>query len=162
MDKKAVDEYGRPYPDYTKRQPPFLTADALVVKKTKDGSYELLLITRKGEPFHGQYAFPGGHVDYNESPETGCLRELMEETSIKGLSTELLTVRGNPDRDPRRHTVTIAYIVPVEEDAQPIAGDDAATAKFLPISEVIAAKDKLAFDHWEIVKVLLDKLNISY
>ena len=86
----------------------------------------------------------------------------MEETNLKGESVELLTVRGDPQRDPRRHTVTIAYIVTVAADAEPKPGDDAATAKFIPFSEVIKMKDNYAFDHWEIIKTLLSKMKISY
>jgi 8-oxo-dGTP diphosphatase len=120
------------------------------------------MITRKNDPFKGHFAFPGGFVDYNEDPKDGCLRELEEECNLKGLSCELLTVRGHPTRDPRGHVVTIAYLVKVADDAQPKAGDDAATAKFYDLREIIAAKDKLAFDHYEILKVLLPKLNKDY
>lgn len=30
------------------------------------------------------YAFPGGHIDYNEDPADACLRELKEECHIDG------------------------------------------------------------------------------
>ena len=44
-----------------------------------DDDHDVLLITRGKEPQVGCLAFPGGHIDYNESPEDACIRELKEE-----------------------------------------------------------------------------------
>jgi len=44
------------------------------------------------------------------------------------LSVELVDVKGDPQRDPRGHYVTIVYKVEVPENAEPKADDDAATA----------------------------------
>ena len=64
---------------------PRTAADAIVIKKNKETSdYELLLITRKKETFHGKLAFPGGHIDYGEDPLIACVRELQEECGIIG------------------------------------------------------------------------------
>ena len=76
-----------------------------------------MLITRKKEPFHGCYAFPGGHIDYGEDPVESCIRELKEECGIDGSKPELVDVRGKPDRDPRYHMISIFYIVEVSPDA---------------------------------------------
>ena len=67
----------------------------MVIKKVGD-EYEILMITRKHDPFKDCLALPGGYLDYNESPAEGCLRELMEETTLQGLTCELLTVAGEP------------------------------------------------------------------
>jgi 8-oxo-dGTP diphosphatase len=48
------------------------------------------MIKRKGQPFKGYFAFPGGFVDYNEEPQQGCLRELKEECNLDGKSIELV------------------------------------------------------------------------
>lgn len=69
-----------------------------------------------------------GHLDYGEEPSQCCLRELKEETGIIGISAKLLTVRGEPNRDPRGHTIGIIYNVVVPDNVQPKADDDAATA----------------------------------
>jgi len=116
-----------------------------------------LLITRGRDPFKGALAFPGGFVDYNEDPEVACLRELEEECGIKGKSVELVTVAGNPKRDPRKHIISIAYLVHLENvNQEPKAGDDAATAHWYDLKEVWTSKE-MAFDHKDIVKVMLQQ-----
>ncbi|MEA2081303.1 MAG: NUDIX hydrolase [Elusimicrobiota bacterium] len=45
---------------------------------------EVLITRRAFEPAAGQWSLPGGFVEYNEHPADACLRELMEETGIKG------------------------------------------------------------------------------
>jgi hypothetical protein len=48
-------------------------------------------------------------------------------------------------------------VVEVSPDATPIAGDDAASAMFYDIKEILESNDKLAFDHKEILEELLEK-----
>jgi len=38
---------------------------------------------------------------------------------LKGKNPKLITVHGDPMRDPRRHVVTILYAVTVDTDAVP-------------------------------------------
>ena len=131
--------------------------DALTIRPCANNSFDILLITRKKEPNTGCYAFPGGHLEIDEDPEVAVLRELKEETSLVGKTPELFQVRGKPGRDPRGHTVSIFYCVEVDADAVPKADDDAATAKFYPISEVIQKKEQFAFDHYEVLEALVNK-----
>ena len=126
-----------------------LTTDAIVLRKHKDDEYhDILLVTRGKNPFAGKLAFPGGFVNYGENPEHGCIRELKEETELEAKNIELLTVRGDPNRDPRRHVVTIVYIINVEPDAKPKGGDDAKDAQFYDLKHILETqKDKMSFDH---------------
>ena len=75
---KSLDPFGRPYPPkHDGYLVPRTAADAIVIKKDKEtGDYQILLIQRKKETFHGKYAFPGGHIDYGEDPVEACVREL--------------------------------------------------------------------------------------
>ena len=138
---------------------PTLAADAIVLRKHKADEYhDILLVTRGHPPFEGKLAFPGGSVNYGEDPQDGCLRELKEETELDGKDIELLTVRGKPDRDPRRHVVTIVYIVNVDPDSKPKGGDDAKDAKFYDLKSIIEKeKDNMSFDHYSIIEELVEK-----
>eukprot|EP01016_Furgasonia_blochmanni_P011612 TRINITY_DN1531_c0_g1_i8.p2 TRINITY_DN1531_c0_g1~~TRINITY_DN1531_c0_g1_i8.p2 ORF type:complete len:142 (-),score=41.60 TRINITY_DN1531_c0_g1_i8:132-494(-) len=114
----------------------------------------------RDRPYTGRHAFPGGHLDYNEDLQDCCLRELREETGLNGTSCTLFGVRGHPLRDPRGHYVTIIYVVRVPDDAQPTAGDDAATAKFYDLETAYKmGKDAFAFDHFEILDELVKNIS---
>jgi 8-oxo-dGTP diphosphatase len=121
---------------------PALAADCVVFDKAG----RLLLIRRKNSPFQGQYALPGGFVDYGERMEDAALRELKEETGIVGRIVRLIGVYSRPERDPRGDCVSAAYLVD-GGGQQPVAGDDAASAEFVQNYRA----EKLAFDHNEIV-----------
>ncbi len=148
-----VDEYQLKY------RIPSLTTDAVVLRKHKnDDFHDILLVTRGNDPEKGKLAFPGGFVDYGEDPENGCLRELKEETELIGKDVELLTVRGNPKRDPRRHVVSIIYTVNVDPDSQPKGADDAKDAKFYDLKDIIENKKaQIAFDHYGVIEELIEK-----
>ena len=147
-----------------KYKTPSLTTDAIVLRKHKDDeNHDILLVTRGHDPYAGRLAFPGGFVNYGEDPKCGCIRELKEETCLDGKDIELLTVRGNPDRDPRRHVVTIVYIVNVDPDAVPKGADDAKDAKFYDLKNIIETqKNKMSFDHYSIIEELVEKKLKNY
>ena len=121
---------------------PALAADCVVF----DPDGRLLLIRRKNPPFQGQFALPGGFVDYGERMEDAALRELKEETGIDGAMIRLIGVYSRPDRDPRGHCVSAVYLIDAGGQS-PVAGDDAATAEFVADFR----SQRLAFDHDEIV-----------
>lgn len=56
--------------------------------------------------------------------------------------------------------VSIMYRVHVAEDAVPKAGDDAATARFYKVKEIIGDEKKFAFDHFSVLESLLKKEKI--
>lgn len=122
---------------------PSVTVDCIVF----DSRGRLLLIRRRNPPFAGQLALPGGFVDYGETTEAAARRELLEETGLVAKEVRLVGVYSKPGRDPRGHTIGIAYLANVEAGA-PVAGDDAADAEFRPDWRELA----LAFDHNEIVR----------
>ncbi|HEX4894385.1 MAG TPA: NUDIX hydrolase [Hyphomicrobiaceae bacterium] len=105
---------------------PLLTADCVVL----DARDRVLLIRRGRPPFEGHYALPGGFVDVGEPVEEACRRELLEETGVKAGRLTLIGVYSAPDRDPRFHTASAAFLTRVRR-ADAKAGDDAAAAEWV-------------------------------
>lgn len=121
---------------------PALTVDCVVF----NARGYVLLIRRKHEPFRGSYALPGGFVELGETVENACRRELKEETGLGVGALRLIGVYSDPDRDPRGHTCSVAYLAGVGE-AEVHAGDDAAAAEWVADWRTEA----LAFDHAQIL-----------
>ncbi len=126
---------------------PLLTVDAVILYEKSN----IILIRRKYPPFQREYALPGGFVDIGETVEDACIREVEEETNINVKIVKLIGVFSDPKRDPRGHTITIAFLCePLTKNEKPKAKDDAAALEIIPISNI--ASLKLAFDHMEIIK----------
>ena len=85
---------------------PLLTTDCVIF----DGAARVLLIRRKNEPFKRAYALPGGFIDVGETTEAACRREVLEEAGIVVDRLVLVGVYSDPGRDPRGHTVSVAYM----------------------------------------------------
>lgn len=141
---------------------PYLTADLLVF--SQDGS-QILLVQRKGHPFLGCWAFPGGFAKADETIEQTALRELQEETGAELSADELIPVGlySAPGRDPRGWVVSQAYMARVSAPRLRVrAGDDAAQAVWFRITgsgpelqlacgEIRLRPEALAFDHGQIL-----------
>ena len=125
---------------------PALAVDAAVHRDD-----QVLLIQRKFPPMVGYWGLPGGFVERDEDPLDAVLRELKEETGLTGSNPELLMVMGDPQRDPRKHIVSIVYSVTVNA-GEPAAGDDAADARFWPLNAILSGDVPMAGDHLQIVK----------
>jgi 8-oxo-dGTP diphosphatase len=124
---------------------------ALAVDAAVQRGEDVLLIQRKYPPMVGYWGLPGGFVERDEDPLNAVLRELKEETGLIGSNPELLMVMGDPQRDPRKHIVSIVYSISVAE-GEPKAGDDAADARFWPLNAILAGDVPMAGDHLQIVK----------
>ncbi len=122
---------------------PLLTVDCIVF----DAKGRVLLIRRGRPPFEGHYALPGGFVDVGETVEDACRRELLEETGVTVGRLHLVGVYSAPNRDPRGHTVSVAFAAR-GRTARLRAGDDAAAAEWVERWQ----REPLAFDHGKIVK----------
>ena len=150
------DELGRALPpkDPDGFRHPVLTVDAIAVRTGAQGP-EVLLIQRGQPPHEGRMAFPGGFVDYGEDPKMAVLRELEEECGITGGDPRVLAVLGALPPHLRKHVVTVAYRVDVGPE-EPMAGDDAAEARFVPLDEARQwPSDRWAFDHRSLLEHIL-------
>lgn len=121
---------------------PTPTVDGIIASSGK-----IVLIQRKKEPFKGQYALPGGFVEYGETVEDAVVREVKEETGLETEIVELVGVFSDPARDPRRHTMSVAYSLRITGGAL-CSGDDAASADYFPLDKL----PPLAFDHGGIIE----------
>jgi 8-oxo-dGTP diphosphatase len=124
---------------------PSLTVDAIIEFPDE----RIVLIKRGFPPFKGKWALPGGFVEIGETVESACIREVMEECGIEVEIIKTLGVYSRPDRDPRRHTITIAFIATWKSGV--LAGsDDAAVAELFTKTQL--ENLELAFDHREILR----------
>lgn len=130
-----------------------LTVD-LVILTLRDASLHVLLVQRGVEPYAGMMALPGGFLrDETEPIQTAARRELCEETGLDAdtLHLEQFGVYGDPGRDPRGRVVSVAYLAIMPRLPDPVAGTDAADARWMRADDVLANRLGLAFDHHRIV-----------
>ncbi len=68
---------------------------------------------------NGLWCLPGGHVDLGETLEKACLRELFEETGLKGCVIRLIGIYSDPENSlhiaqgPEWHTVRVSFLCDV-------------------------------------------------
>jgi len=105
----------------------------------------IVLIERKNPPYG--WGIPGGFVDYGESVESAAQREALEETSLDIELIEQFQVYSDPQRDARKHTISIVFIATAV--GTPQAADD---AKNLSIFSLWEIPDNLCFDHDQILR----------
>ena len=156
-----------PYP------PIFSTVDAVV---TCAGC--VLLIRRGRAPGKGLWALPGGFVEPAETLYRSAVRELQEETNLSVTSEVLerslqaIRVFDNPDRSQRGRTITHAHYFALDleflELNNPLnskpnqglpfiqAGDDAAQAQWVPITDLPAMEAEFMDDHFHILDSFLN------
>jgi ADP-ribose pyrophosphatase YjhB (NUDIX family) len=94
----------------------------------------LLLIRRGRGPAQGTWSVPGGRVLPGETLAEAVVRELLEETGVEGVCGPLLG--WDEIIDDEHHFVILDFTVEVLEDTEPVAGDDAAEAAWVPLDEV--------------------------
>lgn len=113
-------------------QQPVLAVEVLVVDD--DG---VLAMERDAGRDAGTWAFPGGHVQAGEHPETAAVRELVEETGlvVERPSLASLDVRAKSNRD-GSHYVVHDYAVSraaATGEVRPVDGEAAALSVHSPV-----------------------------
>lgn len=132
---------------------PKTTIDAIILEEPES----IILIKRRNPPFKDEWALPGGFVELGERVEDAVIREAKEETGLAIEIIKLVGVYSDPNRDPRGHTISIAYLCKKKNKGdKPKAGSDAKEAKTVTRNEI--AQLELAFDHNIIVQ---DALKIA-
>jgi ADP-ribose pyrophosphatase YjhB (NUDIX family) len=95
-----------------------------------DNEGRILLIKRKLPPRIGDWALPGGHVDWGESAEAAAIREVHEETGLEIRLTRLLCTMGLPSLLNPEQCVLKSVFVGAIAGGKLQAGDDALEARF--------------------------------
>ena len=98
---------------------------------------ERLLMVRRGHgPAAGTWAVPGGRVEPGETLAEAVVRELLEETGIEGVCGRLIGVEEVLPEDGAGHFVILDFEVSILEAAEPVAGDDAAEARWVGLGDI--------------------------
>lgn len=90
-------------PHKTQASRPLVGIGVLILKDGK-----VLLGKRKGSHGEGEYAYPGGHLEFGESIEGTARREVMEETGIQIKNIRFLRIANVVKYN--KHYVDIALI----------------------------------------------------
>ena len=122
---------------------------ALTVNIIMEKTGLVLLIKRAKPPYKGLFAIPGGFVGYGESVEAAAVRECKEETGLDAKLEGIAGVYSDPERDPRKHTVSVVFVASAV-GGKLKAGDDAADAGWFHPDELL--EGDVAFDHWRILQ----------
>ncbi|MEB3210820.1 MAG: NUDIX hydrolase [Leptolyngbyaceae bacterium] len=117
----------------------------LIIEMVDRPHRPIVLIERLNPPYG--WALPGGFVDYGESVETAARREAKEETNLSVTLVEQFQVYSDPERDDRKHTISIVFLATAT--GIPQAQDD---AKALAIYHPWEKPEKLCFDHDQILQ----------
>ena len=101
----------------------------------------MLLIRRGTPPRMDEWSIPGGRIEWGETAQTAALRELEEETGVKAELLGLIDVVDGHFLDGHgacvRHYVLVDYAA-IWRSGEPVAGDDAAEARFWPLDQALA------------------------
>ncbi|RLE53657.1 MAG: NUDIX hydrolase [Candidatus Methanomethylicota archaeon] len=129
---------------------PLLAVDAVILVN----EHSIVLVKRKKPPFEGFWALPGGFVEYGETVEAAVKREVFEETGLKVEVLDLIGVFSKPDRDPRGHVISIAFLTKAIGGTLK-EGEEVGEVRAFKVDSL---PENLAFDHGEIIREALKKL----
>ena len=103
---------------------------------------QVLLIKRGNPPRQGQWSLPGGRLEWGETTKVAALRELLEETGVRAELLGLVDVLDGMFSSRTTGETTLHYVM-IDYAArwisgEPVAGDDAAEARFVSLNEAMA------------------------
>ncbi|WP_156452025.1 NUDIX domain-containing protein [Novosphingobium sp. CCH12-A3] len=131
--------------------PPFAVTVDLVLMTVADGVLSVLLQRRGEEPYVGALALPGGFVGIEETLDDAARRVLVGKAGVAAQDSawlEQLYTFGDPQRDPRMRTVSVAYFALLPHAVLQQAVTSKADLALRPVTE---PGELLAFDHTAII-----------
>ena len=127
--KEAV-RSGREYP-----LAPIVGVAAVVLRQR-----DVLLIRRGREPLLGAWSLPGGALELGETTAEGIVREVFEETGVDAKPIEIVATVDRIVRDEQQrvrfHYVLAEWLCTADGAQEPVCGDDAVEARWVPLAEV--------------------------
>jgi 8-oxo-dGTP diphosphatase len=87
-----------------------------VIFTVEQDKLKVLLHQREKEPFENAYELPGGLLRDGEMPEERLKQKLEEMVGKEKIYFDQFSTFTNPDRDPRKRTVSLGYIALVNEE----------------------------------------------
>ncbi len=97
-----------------------------------------LLLVRRAD--NGQWALPGGTLEWGETLRRSIVRELFEEAGVQQVSLgPAVGVFSRPDRDPRFHGVTVAVRCTVGAAGAPVNPLEIREVRFFAPEDVPAS-----------------------
>ena len=94
-----------------------------------------LVVVRRGKaPAEGRWTIPGGRLERGETTAEAAVRELAEETGLRGVDEGLCGILEIVA--PEGQLVIVDRWVAVEGDSPPVADDDAADARDVTIADL--------------------------
>lgn len=126
----------------------------------------VLLVQRPGgagEPYPERWALPGGFVDVSQDASlVACAkRKLLAKAGVSSPYLEQLGTWGDGKRDPRGWCITTAYYALVPTSEASLRGEPDGAGALVPTRWVAlqeALKERLAFDHREILQAAIARL----
>lgn len=120
---------------------PLLTIDGVIFAEGK-----VLLVKRSIKPYMGYWCVPGGRVEFGETVEEAVLREAKEETGLDVEIGKMVGIYSDPKRDPRGHTITIAYLLKAVGGELKHDEEEASAVKYFR-----SLPKNIGFDHRKII-----------
>jgi 8-oxo-dGTP pyrophosphatase MutT (NUDIX family) len=124
-----------------------------------------ILANKRGEgtpDFQGKWNVPCGYLDYDETGEEGCVREIFEETGVKLNPTDMKFIQVNTDPvNSNRQNVSLRYRTYLSEEfAKNITftnknseSNEVDDIKWIPIRDI--DNYEWAFNHNELIKNMM-------
>lgn len=136
------------------------TAVDTVIFTVIEEALHVLLVKRSHHPFRDCWSLVGGFIDLQKDKtiEATAKRKLEEKTGVKTPYLEQFATIGNKKRDPRGWSVTTVYFALISNYGVHLkAGIGATDIKWAKIKNG-KVKEKLAFDHAEILSGCAERL----
>lgn len=138
--------------------PPFAVTVDLVLMTVVDAVLSVLLQRRGEEPYVGALALPGGFVGIDETLDEAARRVLAGKAGLAAQGSawlEQLYTFGDPQRDPRMRTVSVAHFALLPHA---VLQQAASSKDDLALRPVTGTGEPLAFDHAAIIATAHERL----